>query len=192
MRPLLAAAVALVAACSSCAPQAYRPKPARCTTSCGLWTDDGNCIELQELETDVVKAFDRYVDTWEEPRVCSALFGWEVFVHVRRVSDDVVCRRGWRLDGESGFCVLGYTHQAQVPVDGGYVFDFDKPGAVEVIDTDWRAGALAHELVHVMDLTFYRRAGHCNWTKRGVSAALKAVTGNDDPNADVCEFPDSE
>lgn len=123
----------------------------------------GNCAALQSLEHRAVRFFGDL--GWGGPKgVCAALNGWELKRHYRRPSDGVACGpRAWAI---SGLCVRGYTHaQAR---------------AIELPDLEWREGALAHELVHVLDMAVYDHAGHCSWEARGIKKALLEIQGRPD------------
>lgn len=141
------------------------PTKEECVTPCGMRAQ-GNCAELSALEKDIVHAFSTYADNWTPEQVCGALKGWEVHVH-QWTGDDLWCGGdSWSV--ADSLCVIGYTH--------------DEYNVVEVMDTNWRGGALAHELVHVVDLATYHRAGHCRWAERGVKRALFEVTKRVDPS----------
>lgn len=150
-----------IGAVLSCAP-VQRPPTPECITPCGIRAP-GNCETLQALERRAVRVFGDL--GWGGPKgVCAALNGWELARHYRRPSDGVACGpRAWAV---AGFCVRGYTHV--------------NTRTIELPDLEWRDGALTHELVHVLDLAVFDRAGHCAWEARGIKAALLEIQGYPD------------
>lgn len=168
-------AVLLALVLAGCATVQAQPTDGACLTRCGMLSR-WNCAELQETEDAVVKAFDRYVDNWSADQVCTALAGW-VLVQHHRTPADKACGTAWVLFpvSETRFvpgCATGYTHTHL--------------RMVEVVDTNWRTNALAHELVHVVDFTRYGLVGHCRWKERGVKKALRAVNGYEDTSPSKC------
>ena len=147
----------------ACMPPHVRPTPQTCQTRCGLRSPAG-CPALQALEDRAVRAFGRL--DWGGPEaVCAALQGWRIRVHPRRESDDIACSpRAWVLS--AGLCALGYTHV--------------ESREVELPDTDFESNVIAHELVHVLDLTIHGHAGHCEWYSRGIKTALLEIQGLED------------
>lgn len=174
MRRLLLALVLL----SGCAHA--KPRPFLCRTTCGLTAPGisrAECSALQDVERDTTIQLARYVAGWDEAKVCNALAGWTVEIHQFKPSDPIACGQG---NWHTGFlCVLGYTHQER--------------RAVEVGSTDWRSGALAHELVHVTTIGLENTVGHCRWQERGIKAALRDINGwadNTRPEADCAPAAD--
>lgn len=146
-----------------------------CRTPCGLETTAGNCTELRQLEAAFLREVATTIPLREDPnpslRACVALRGWRVEPRLLKASDAVVCPSGWYH--EDVFCVIGYTYQGA--------------RLIEVVGTNWRSNATAHELMHVVDIHTLGSPGHCNWGQRGVHKALKAVTGNEDTNEGGCQ-----
>lgn len=147
--------------------------PARaqtCVTRCGLkaWA---NCETLQATESAFLRHAAGRVDGYTPERVCAALKGWIVRVHAPNAFD-YSCRMApgsWRyLSSLPGLllCVSGYTYVEM--------------RVIETSDDLWHSNALPHELIHVVDVAIWGTTGHDRWRDRGVCAALKAVTGEDD------------
>lgn len=158
---------------------AYVPRPASvCRTTCGLEAAEGDCESLQRFEDTYIESGARYVKGWDAAMVCRAFQGWLIFAHKGYTSDDArVCGYApgaWHLDNPMlrSWCVLGYTDQDD--------------RTVEIEDVDWWHGALAHELVHVVDLFNVGKTGHCKWPERGIMRLLRAVTGEEDTSSKSC------
>lgn len=150
----------LLIACLLCCSTAKNRAGAPCVTRCGLVTRQ-NCAELQAVENKAVKHF-AGLEWGDEAAVCRALSGWEVYTHTFRPSDEVACNPGaWPID--AGFCILGFTHEGA--------------RSVELPHSRWAEGVLAHELVHVLDITLQGHAGHCDWEAKKIKAALKKIQG---------------
>ena len=157
----------LLTGCATVQAQSVSVEPTVCVTACGMRGPNVNCAQLGQLESEALSAFERYVDLWERSKMCNALAGWEVQVHVREAVDDSHCGKGgWLLLPH--FCASGYTNSTL--------------RVITVVNADWIHGALAHELVHVLDMAFYGKPGHCAWQARGVKKALLSVTGTPDPS----------
>ncbi len=148
------------------------PTPAACHTRCGM-SAPGNCAALQRLEDSAVRIFGRRVLDWDEDSVCAALDGWTVEVHDYTLLDRFFCKSGqsWVLV-LAGACVTGYTWR------------YSK--TIEVFNFDWEVNALAHEMVHAVDVQTVGRAGHCRWMQRGIKPALLEITGLEDTSDSDC------
>lgn len=123
------------------------------------------CTEVRALEMAAVKRFGE-VPGWTPAVVCNALAGWRVVEISPSVTS--VCRGGW-VEGST--CVVGYTRVRvrELAVAG--------PGIPMPV--------LAHEMVHAIDYAVRGYPGHCGWTARGITSALKDLTGEDDSSADT-------
>lgn len=144
----------------------------KCVTKCGLTSSDVDCMALQELETAWVPEMSGPL--WLDPEfTCALLKGWDVEVHRYRPSDALVCKqpRAWPTP-RYHICIEGYTHE--------------KTKVIELADCRIRTNALAHELVHAVDLGAHGYAGHCDWQKKGIMDALWNVTGHSDGTESDC------
>lgn len=134
---------------------------AKCVTRCGLQTHAGRCADFQRAETRFLRELAREIPAWTEPRTCSALRGWKVFVHSYTPRDAACVGGGFRLS------VLPYCF-------GGYTHHFSRE--IEVEDPRWLGEVLPHEIVHVLQIQFGELVGHCDWARRGLSKAVERVT----------------
>jgi hypothetical protein len=132
-----------------------------------MLSEQVTCTDLKREEARVVRTFGSRIPGFTPLNVCLALNGWVVSVHERTDIDRLKCRPG------------GWYYQELHQCVGGYTFAEDK--IIEVNDVQVSRNALAHELVHVVDLAVNAHVGHCRWDSRGVKAALRELTGTDDP-----------
>lgn len=144
---------------ASCCAPTKTTGPHWCVTPCGM-TAVTDCAALDAFEARAVQRLGK-VRGWSAPGVCSSLKGWRIVEMAQ--SKTLGCYNGWL---ERQICVVGYTRvfTRTVAVLG--------PGIPENI--------LAHELIHVVDYRTRGYPGHCDWKIRGVAAALKDITGDDD------------
>ncbi len=136
-----------------------------CVTTCGLRFDAGiDCAGLQEMETRTLRAFEQRVTHWDYARTCEALDGWKIFIHKRTHEDQTECPEGgfWYQNNDKD-CFAGYAH----------VFTRE----IELDNGEWQNNAIAHELVHVLQVGLGELIGHCFWKERGILRALKFATG---------------
>jgi hypothetical protein len=126
-------------------------------------TTPENCKQLRSFEGAVVEIFRHHIKGWTKQHICQGLEGWRIVVHDKK-PDDACLYTSWddRYSGATEpFCVIGLAH-AELRI-------------LEVQTNDWFNSSLAHEMVHAIDINVTQ--GHCSWKKRGVSEALRLISG---------------
>lgn len=164
LRTALIGALLLASACVHISEEPSPPLIPLCVTSCGLITLDGDCAALEAFQQRVLRSFARYVDNWTEAVACDGMAGWTIIIHERNMTDIACSPPGWLLVPR--LCATGFTDIVN-----------DK---IVLTDTDWVNSALAHELVHAIDVRTYGTVGHCRWNDRGVKAGILEATGRAD------------
>lgn len=159
---------------AACAP--IRVEAPTCYTPCGLAAFEGDCGDLGEYETRVVRTLARNVRAWREDRICEGLKTFRLIVHPHDRVVDVNCAPlGWKSDSGPYPCISGLTRFEQ--------------RTITVENTDWEHGALAHEIAHVAEDANTGGRGHCRWADPHLLNALHLLTGQVDPSGPEPECP---
>lgn len=150
-------------------------QPEPCETACGMkaFISPEACKTLRTVEPLALNAYILRADYANYEEMCHAISGYKLLIHVRDEVDLRACEEGWAYTAIG--CVIGLTTS--------------RLKIVELNNDAFEHNSYTHEIGHVLDRAYDRsRPGydHCEWTVRGMKAAIKQVTGEDDENDESC------